>query len=244
MQVKAAMNKSVVTAVAFAGFVIAGPALAADLSYTPPVPTFSWTGVYVGVHAGAGWSLNEQSFSGSGSLLSENNYTGSGFLGGLQGGFNYQTGPWVLGAEAQFSWADLDGKDHCIAASPVALLNCHAKADWLGTAAAHRQCRPDQGGMDVRDWLRICRLRQLVGQGRIRLPRLRHEERGVSRIAGLRPAVYRQRGGCPPARPARKVRRQLPFRWRCHRRELLIIAFAFMAAVVVVAFLMSLWGRL
>ena len=69
MQVKAAMNKSVVTAVAFAGFVIAGPALAADLSYTPPVPTFSWTGVYVGVHAGAGWSLNEQSFSGAGGLV-------------------------------------------------------------------------------------------------------------------------------------------------------------------------------
>jgi outer membrane immunogenic protein len=138
MQVEAAMTKSVVTAVAFAGFVVAGPALAADLSYKVPplVPAFSWTGFYVGVHAGAGWSLNEQSFSGTGSLLNENNYSGTGFLGGLQGGFNYQTGPWVWGVEAQFSWADLDGKDHCIAASPVALLNCHTKVDWLGTAAA------------------------------------------------------------------------------------------------------------
>ncbi len=132
------MNKSVVTAVAFAGFVVAGPALAADFSYKVPplVPAFSWTGFYVGVHAGAGWSLNEQSFSGTGSLLNENNYSGTGFLGGLQGGFNYQTGPWVWGVEAQFSWADLDGKDHCIAASPVALLNCQTKVDWLGTAAA------------------------------------------------------------------------------------------------------------
>jgi outer membrane immunogenic protein len=133
------MNKSLVTAVAFASFVLAGPALAADLSYKvpPPVPAFNWTGLYVGVHAGTGSSLNEQSFfSGTSSLLSENNYTSTGFLGGLQGGFNYQTGPWVWGVEAQFSWTDLDGKDHCTAASPVALLNCHNKADWLGTAAA------------------------------------------------------------------------------------------------------------
>jgi outer membrane immunogenic protein len=143
------MSKSLVIAVAFASLVTAGTAIAADVSYQaappvppPPTPTFSWTGFYVGAHAGPGWSLSEQTFSGGTQngirqdVNNENNYTGTGFLGGAQAGFNYQVGPWVWGVEAQFSWADLDGKDHCIAASPVALLNCDTKANWLGTAAA------------------------------------------------------------------------------------------------------------
>lgn len=132
------MSKSLVIAVAFAGLLTVGPAIAADLSYQatpPPVPAINWTGFYVGAHAGPGWSLSEQTFTG-GNLTNENNYTATGFLGGAQTGFNYQAGPWVWGVEAQFSWADLSGKDHCIAASPVALLNCDTKADWLGTAAA------------------------------------------------------------------------------------------------------------
>jgi len=131
------MSKSLlVIAVAFAGLVT-GPVAAADLLYkaTPAAPAFSWTGFYVGAHAGAGWSLNEQTFTGGGAT-NENNYTGTGVLGGAQAGFNYQAGPWVFGAEAQLGWAGLDGKDHCIAGSPVALLNCRTKTDWLGTAAA------------------------------------------------------------------------------------------------------------
>ncbi len=131
------MRKSLVIAVAFASLVTVGSAVAADLSYqvTSPVSAFRWTGFYVGAHAGSGWSLNEETFTG-GNFTNENNYTSTGFLGGAQAGFNYQVGPWVWGVEGQFSWAGLDGKDNCIAASPVSLLNCETKADWLATAAA------------------------------------------------------------------------------------------------------------
>jgi outer membrane immunogenic protein len=139
------MTKSLIIAVAFASLVTAGTAIAADVSYqaappvpAPPMPAFSWTGFYVGAHAGHGWSLNEQTFTSIlGNLLTnENNYTGAGFLGGAQAGFNYQVGPWVWGVEGEFSSAGIDGEGNCVIASPTALLNCDTKADWLGTAAA------------------------------------------------------------------------------------------------------------
>jgi outer membrane immunogenic protein len=134
------VTRSLVGGIAFATLVMAGSAMAADLPRAaykapPPVPLFSWTGFYIGVHAGAAWGSKEATFT-TATLRDDNQYSISGFLGGAQVGVNYQLGSWVLGAEAQFSWSDLDGKDNCVAASPVALLNCHTKVDWLGTAAA------------------------------------------------------------------------------------------------------------
>jgi outer membrane immunogenic protein len=134
------MKNSLISSIALATSIVAGSAMAADLPRAaykaPPVtPIFSWTGIYIGVHAGAGWGLKEETFT-TAILRNENQYSVTGFLGGAQVGFNYQVGSWVWGAEAQFSWSDLDGKDSCIAASPVALINCHTKVDWLGTAAA------------------------------------------------------------------------------------------------------------
>jgi outer membrane immunogenic protein len=129
-----------VVGIVLATLALAGSSNAADLPRVaykapPPVPLFSWTGFYIGVHAGAGWGLKEATFTSSANR-SENQYSISGFLGGAQVGANYQFGSWVLGAEAQFSWSDLDGKDGCHAAVPAAIVNCHTKADWLGTAAA------------------------------------------------------------------------------------------------------------
>ncbi len=116
-------------------------ASAADLPPYRPLPPmatpFSWTGFYIGAHAGAGWFLKEQTFTAGVPVLivNDNNYVGTGFLGGGQVGVNYQVASLVLGAEAQFSWADLEGKDNCVIASPVALVNCRTKVDWLGTVA-------------------------------------------------------------------------------------------------------------
>jgi outer membrane immunogenic protein len=117
-------------------------ASAADLPpYRPPLPPmavpFSWTGFYIGAHAGSAWFLKEQTFTTGvpALVVNDNNYVGTGFLGGGQVGFNYQVASWVLGAEAQFSWADLEGKDNCVIASPIALVNCRTKVDWLGTVA-------------------------------------------------------------------------------------------------------------
>jgi outer membrane immunogenic protein len=81
----------------------AAPALAADLPartyskapvYTPPQVVYNWTGFYVGGHVGG-------AFAGDNSLLGND----ARFMGGVQGGFDYQFAPnWVIGAEAQYSW--------------------------------------------------------------------------------------------------------------------------------------------
>lgn len=83
-----------------ATLLFAGPALAADLNRPPPVkapafvPVFSWTGLYLGVHGGYGWS-NSQGLDLKG-----------GFGGG-QIGYNYQINNFVLGIEGDGAWADI-----------------------------------------------------------------------------------------------------------------------------------------
>jgi outer membrane immunogenic protein len=90
---------------------------AADLRRPAPAapayvaPMYNWTGLYVGAHIGGGWSSKD--FANYDPLLGPVGNFGSvdadGFLGGVQLGYNWQTGPWVFGVEAQFSWADLSG---------------------------------------------------------------------------------------------------------------------------------------
>jgi outer membrane immunogenic protein len=94
------MKKFLLGAVALAAF--ASPALAADMparTYTKAPPTvpalvYNWTGFYIGGHVG-------------GAFTDGTNLMGSDarFLGGVQGGFDYQFAPnWVAGVEAQYSW--------------------------------------------------------------------------------------------------------------------------------------------
>ncbi|MGA7810554.1 outer membrane protein [Bradyrhizobium sp.] len=83
--------------------VLAVPAWAADLparpytkapAYTAPAVIYNWTGFYIGGHLG-------------GAFADSNSLAGSGgqFLGGVQGGFDYQfTSNLVTGIEAEYSW--------------------------------------------------------------------------------------------------------------------------------------------
>lgn len=88
---------------------------AADLPVAPVVPTVIaatpiWTGFYVGAHLGAGWSdfEDDTSFLGFdlGSALDDDR--NAFFIGGLQAGYNWQTGPLVLGVEADVSFANME----------------------------------------------------------------------------------------------------------------------------------------
>jgi outer membrane immunogenic protein len=96
------MKKILLGAAALAAF--AGQAFAADMPartyskapppYTAPAVVYNWTGFYIGGHVG-------------GAFTDGTNLLGSDarFLGGVQGGFDYQFAPnWVVGAEAQYSW--------------------------------------------------------------------------------------------------------------------------------------------
>ena len=96
------MKKFLLGTVALVALGATVPALAADLGARAPytkapvysAPIYNWTGFYIGGHVGG-------AFAGDNSLSGNDGR----FLGGVQGGFDYQFAPsWVLGIEAQYSW--------------------------------------------------------------------------------------------------------------------------------------------
>ena len=107
---------------------LAAPAFAADMpprtyskapAYTAPEVIYNWTGFYIGGHVGGAFAGN-------------NSLTGSDgrFLGGVQGGFDYQFAPnWVVGAEAQYSW--LSGNNNGVAFPGGVLVT--SRNDQLGS---------------------------------------------------------------------------------------------------------------
>jgi outer membrane immunogenic protein len=124
----------------FVALSMSGFAQAADLppafkAAPPPAPIFSWTGFYVGVHVGAGWTTTEWRSIDFIGVPPFNMGTGSvsGFLGGAQVGINYQVDVMVFGVEADFSWADLSGQTCSAVAGAV---TCNSKADRFATLTA------------------------------------------------------------------------------------------------------------
>jgi len=63
-------------------------------AYTAPAAVYNWTGFYIGGHLGG-------AFGDSSSIQGD----GGRFMGGVQGGADYQFATnWVIGIEAQYSW--------------------------------------------------------------------------------------------------------------------------------------------
>src|ERR1700738_1335776 len=101
------MKKFLLGTVALVALGAAAPAMAADLAARPytkapayAAPIYNWTGFYIGGHIRGAFS-SSNNFNG---LATGNNSNGR-FLGGLQGGADYQFAPnWVLGVEGQYSW--------------------------------------------------------------------------------------------------------------------------------------------
>jgi outer membrane immunogenic protein len=110
-----------------------GLATAADLSpppaYVPAPQVFSWTGFYIGGNAGYGWT------NGSGTLTTATGtesftVSGNGFLGGFQTGYNWQVGPAVFGAEADFQGSTASGP---FSATAGPTISATEKVPWFGT---------------------------------------------------------------------------------------------------------------
>lgn len=81
--------------------------------YAQAEPVFTWTGFYVGVHTGWGWAT----WSGDGS-----DAHGNGVIGGVQLGYNYQFGNYVIGVEGEFSFSDVK-KEELFLAGQISLKN-------------------------------------------------------------------------------------------------------------------------
>jgi outer membrane immunogenic protein len=102
-------------------------AMAADMPVkAPPMmpePVSTWTGFYVGGNAGYGWdTIKSSEVSGTGAfpvgtVFSTEN--GSGWLAGAQVGYNMQVAPnFVVGVEAEYSWADISGSETTVSTVP------------------------------------------------------------------------------------------------------------------------------
>jgi len=109
--------------------------------FAPPI-VVSWTGVYVGVHGGFYRADKDWSFTsvnnGAGVMVPivPATTTGHRVTGGLfggQAGFNFQTGSWVWGVEAQWSGTGGDGSSDCPIPNGGGI--CRTDVRWLGTAA-------------------------------------------------------------------------------------------------------------
>ena len=117
-------------ALATTALAFSGAAYAADLpSKAPPMtPAMapvepmapSWTGFYIGGHVGAAWlssptmTLSDPNVPVPAALapLSLSGSSGAGFLGGIQGGYNWQfDSRWVVGAEGDVSWTNVKSSE-------------------------------------------------------------------------------------------------------------------------------------
>jgi outer membrane immunogenic protein len=123
------MKQFLVPSIVLSAFVVSS-AMAADLPIRkgepappPAAAIFDWSGIYVGGHIGYGYA--DADIAG---LAQPLRLESEGFLGGAQGGWNYQTGRFVLGAELDFSFADINSNNSNVTG------NVSSSTPWLATA--------------------------------------------------------------------------------------------------------------
>jgi len=111
------------------------PALAADLAARPytkapayvAAPIYNWTGFYIGGNVGGAFG-GSNGFTGVGT-----NSDNGKFMGGVQGGYNYQFAPnWVFGVEAQYDWTSNSGNG-VVFPAPNALYTYNSNLKGLGS---------------------------------------------------------------------------------------------------------------
>jgi outer membrane immunogenic protein len=95
-------------------------ALAADLPsrapppvYLPPVPIFTWTGIYLGGQIGYGWATDNGSLFATDTASNAANGAFSsnpqGVIGGAHVGYNLQINQWVFGLEGSVDGTSMSG---------------------------------------------------------------------------------------------------------------------------------------
>lgn len=117
---------------------LAAPAFGADMSSPQPMaytkaplvaPVFTWTGLYLGGHAGYGWG-RLRSIDPTG-LTPDSVVDLKGAVAGGQIGYLYQMGPWVLGVEGALAWSDMKFNS----VGPFGIGTINVKNNYIGTVA-------------------------------------------------------------------------------------------------------------
>ena len=93
---------------------------------------YDWSGAYLGVLAGTGWGSTHPTFGIETATVNLN-----GVTGGVDAGYDWQSGAIVYGVMLDGSWAGLHGSEvgpnrPCI----IAGLGCTANVNWLATGRA------------------------------------------------------------------------------------------------------------
>lgn len=105
-------------------------------------PVYNWTGFYIGGNIGHGWGKSDNAFAdavtGFGTVPMGSDTTNvNGVIGGLQAGYNWQTGSFVFGLETdvQLSGQKGSGAAICPAAScgPGGTVTHTERLTWFGT---------------------------------------------------------------------------------------------------------------
>jgi outer membrane immunogenic protein len=127
-------SKFIVSAVVSLSVIVGiGAASAADMAprmYTKAAvvadPAYDWSGFYVGGHFGYLWGKTRVVDDG---VLTESGAPTDGVVGGVLAGYNWQTGPLVLGIEGDFGWSNARG--HGIAVVVASTPNTYT-LNWDG----------------------------------------------------------------------------------------------------------------
>src|SRR5580704_211351 len=135
------------------GFVVAASALAtaasaADMpvpaapAYTPPVyrpVIYDWSGVYGGLHLGAG-ALDDQVTTTTPTILvpagTVTRLSPFSVVSGAQAGFNVEFAPFVVGAEGTFTWSNISGTQVTPSLLPTISETSTSRPRWYATATA------------------------------------------------------------------------------------------------------------
>lgn len=107
------MKSAIVAALAVSSLFVAKGALAADAVAYEATPVaaeaaaYDWTGPYIGINAGiTTGDFDYSAGPAGGPVLLDGSVSGSGFIGGIQAGYDWQFGQWVVGAVADIAFAN------------------------------------------------------------------------------------------------------------------------------------------
>jgi outer membrane immunogenic protein len=112
----------------------------APMPEAPIAAAYDWTGGYIGVNAGGGFGKFEHPVTITGFADGSVDVTAGGFLGGVQIGYNWQSGQMIYGVEADFQGSSVKGEGS-LSLNPVGgggglSAEAGTKVDWFGTVRA------------------------------------------------------------------------------------------------------------
>jgi outer membrane immunogenic protein len=129
--------------------VAAGSVRAADLPFkaVAPIATYDWSGMYIGGVLGGAWGTNDFADPGLGIVGTAigvpviQTTNSSGFIGGVEGGSNYQFGKLVMGWEGDITWGGVNGTSALSFGGPLVApaafgRTITADTNWIATATS------------------------------------------------------------------------------------------------------------